>query len=126
MKKTFTLLLVLLLVAVGFSIINTYSASADKVQVVEAKVIPAAKAPTFDAIAYIAGHGGHIAVIDMRTMKPPTDMDKGRIVLTEAGSEMEGKIAGMSFEEVKKAGGTHGQSIDGEGPKGPCCRYAQR
>jgi len=111
MKKTFTLLLVLLLVAVGFSIINTYSASADKVQVVEAKVIPAAKAPTFDAIAYIAGHGGHIAVIDMRTMKPPTDMDKGRIVLTEAGSEMEGKIAGMSFEEVKKAGGTHGQSI---------------
>jgi DNA-binding beta-propeller fold protein YncE len=47
----------------------------------------------------------------MRTMKPPVDIEKDRIVLTEAGSEMEGKIAGMSFEEVKKAGGTHGQSI---------------
>ncbi len=66
---------------------------------------------TFNAIAYIAGHGGHIAVIDMRTMKPPTDIEKDRIVLTEAGSEMEGKIAGMSFEQVKKAGGTHGQAL---------------
>ena len=66
---------------------------------------------TFNGIAYIAGHGGHIAVIDMRTMKSPTDVEKDRIVLTEAGSEMEGKIAGMSFEEVKKAGGTHGQAI---------------
>lgn len=47
----------------------------------------------------------------MKTMKAPVDMEKGRIVLTEAGSEMEGKIAGMSFEEVKKQGGTHGQAI---------------
>lgn len=81
---------------------------------VDAKVALAPKTPTFDAIAYIAGHGGHIAVIDMRTMKPPTDMEKGRIVLTEAGSEMEGKIAGMSFEEVKKQGGTHGQALVSE------------
>ena len=69
---------------------------------------------TFNGIAYIAGHGGHIAIIDMRTMKSPTDIEKDRIVLTEAGSEMEGKIAGMSFEEVKKAGGTHGQAIIAE------------
>ncbi len=108
MKKTFTVLLVLLLVVIGYSVMI---ASADKVQVIDAKVVTAAKAPMFNATAYIAGHGGHIAVIDMKTMKPPTDMEKGRIVLTEAGSEMEGKIAGMSFEEVKKAGGTHGQSI---------------
>jgi WD40 repeat protein len=66
---------------------------------------------TFNGIAYIAGHGGHLAIIDMRTMKSPTDVEKDRIVLTEAGSEMEGKIAGMSFEEVKKAGGSHGQAL---------------
>ena len=86
-------------------------AAAEKAPAVEAKVVPAAKPPTFNGIAYIAGHGGHLAIIDMRTMKSPLDMEKGRIVLTEAGSEMEGKIAGMSFEEVKKAGGTHGQAL---------------
>lgn len=78
---------------------------------IESKIIEPGKKVTFDGIAYIAGHGGHIAVIDMRTMKPPTDIEKDRIVLTEAGSEMEGKIAGMSFEQVKKSGGTHGQAI---------------
>jgi len=78
---------------------------------VESKVIEPQQKVTFNGIAYIAGHGGHIAVIDMRTMKPPTDIEKDRIVLTEAGSEMEGKIAGMSFESVKKSGGTHGQAI---------------
>lgn len=83
----------------------------EKAPAIEAKEVTAAKGPTFDAIAYIAGHGGHLAVIDMRTMKPPTDMEKGRIVLTEAGSEMEGVIAGMSFEEVKKSGGSHGQAL---------------
>jgi len=78
---------------------------------IDAKVVDVAKKPTFDGIAYIAGHGGHIAIIDMRTMKSPTDVEKDRIILTEAGSEMEGKIAGMSFEEIKKAGGTHGQAL---------------
>ncbi len=78
---------------------------------IEAKVIEPQQKLTFNGVAYIAGHGGHIAVIDMRTMKPPTDIEKDRIVLTEAGSEMEGKIAGMSFESVKKSGGTHGQAI---------------
>ena len=78
---------------------------------IESKVIEPSQKLTFNGVAYIAGHGGHIAVIDMRTMKPPTDIEKDRIVLTEAGSEMEGKIAGMSFESVKKSGGTHGQAI---------------
>ena len=77
---------------------------------IDAKVVKPENV-TFNGIAYIAGHGGHIAIIDMRTMKSPTDVEKDRIVLTEAGSEMEGKIAGMSFEEVKKAGGTHGQAL---------------
>jgi DNA-binding beta-propeller fold protein YncE len=87
------------------------------VVVVEAKEVPAAKIPTFNATAYIAGHGGHIAIIDMNTMKSPMDVMKDRIVLAEAGSEMEGKIAGMSFEEVKKSGGSHGQVLIKEGGK---------
>jgi sugar lactone lactonase YvrE len=97
--------------APGYGAAAPAAIATEKAPAVEAKVVPAAKAPTFNAIAYIAGHGGHLAVIDMRTMKPPMDMEKGRIVLTEAGSEMEGKIAGMSFEEVKKAGGSHGQAL---------------
>jgi DNA-binding beta-propeller fold protein YncE len=62
---------------------------------------------------YIAGHGGHLAVVDLATLKEPTDIEKDRIVLTEAGSEMEGQIAGMDFEQVKKAGGSHGTAISG-------------
>jgi hypothetical protein len=62
---------------------------------------------------YIAGHGGHLAVVDLATLKEPTDIEKDRIVLTEAGSEMEGKIAGMDFEQVKKGGGSHGSAIVG-------------
>lgn len=88
---------------------------ADDAKVVVAKVVKPAENQSFNGIAYIAGHGGHIAIIDMRTMKPPVDIEKDRIVLTEAGSEMEGKIAGMSFEKIKQAGGTHGQSIVAEG-----------
>lgn len=75
--------------------------------------VEAAKKTTFNGIAYIAGHGGHLAVIDLSTMKPPTDIEKDRIVITEAGSEMEGKIAGMDFEKVKKGGGTHGSALMG-------------
>lgn len=73
--------------------------------------ISAAGKVTFKGTAYIAGHGGHLAVIDLSTMEPPTDMEKGRIVITEAGSEMEGVIAGMEFEQVKKAGGSHGSAL---------------
>jgi hypothetical protein len=73
--------------------------------------------PTFNALAYIAGHGGHLAIIDLRTLREPTDADTDRIVLTEAGSEMEGIIAGMSFEQIKKSGGSHGQALLKEGGK---------
>ncbi|HUJ19377.1 MAG TPA: cytochrome D1 domain-containing protein [Nitrospirota bacterium] len=62
---------------------------------------------------YIAGHGGHLAIVDLATLNPPTDIEKDRIVLTEAGSEMEGKIAGMDFEQTKKGGGSHGSAIVG-------------
>lgn len=94
---------------VGLSHLTTVEAA--DVAVITAKEVPAAKIPTFDATAYIAGHGGHLAIIDMKTMKAPTDIEKDRIVITEAGSEMEGKIAGMSFEQVKKSGGSHGQAL---------------
>ncbi len=94
--------------AVDMSGESCYTAPGDTI---DAKVITPEKNVTFNAVGYIAGHGGHVAIIDMRTMKPPMDVEKDRIVLVEAGSEMEGKIAGMSFEEVKKAGGTHGQAL---------------
>lgn len=87
------------------------------VAVVVAKEVPAAKIPTFNATAYIAGHGGHLAILNMNTMKAPSDIEKDRIVLVEAGSEMEGKIAGMDMEQAKKAGGSHGQTLVKEGGK---------
>jgi DNA-binding beta-propeller fold protein YncE len=93
----------------GLSQQATVEAAAETV--ITAKEVPAAKIPTFNATAYIAGHGGHVAIIDMKTMMSPTDVEKDRIVLSEAGSEMEGKIAGMSFEAVKKSGGSHGQAF---------------
>ena len=115
MKRSFVVIfsLVLVLAAAAYAVIEDTCMTGPS-PAIEAKVVTSEKPIMFDGIAYIAGHGGHIAIIDMRTMKPPTDMEKGRIVLTEAGSEMEGKIAGMSFEEVKKAGGTHGQAIVSE------------
>lgn len=97
--------------APGYGEVAAPAMPAEKSPAIEAKEVLSKKPITFKGIAYIAGHGGHLAVIDMRTMKAPVDMEKGRIVLTEAGSEMEGKIAGMSFEEVKKAGGSHGQAL---------------
>jgi len=79
--------------------------------------VEAAKTASLNGIAYIAGHGGHLAIIDLATMKPPTDIEKDRVVINEAGSEMEGVIAGMKFEEVKKAGGTHGSALVEGGKK---------
>ncbi len=119
MKKGLTVLFVLIAVCAGYMAIGTVqtesiAAPSAAPQVIEVKEVPAAKIPTFNATAYIAGHGGHLAIIDLKTMKSPSDITKDRIVLTEAGSEMEGKIAGMSFEEVKKQGGSHGQALVSE------------
>ncbi len=61
--------------------------------------------------AYIAGHGGHLSVVDLATLKAPVDSDKDRVVITEAGSEMEGKVAGMDMEAAKKGGGSHGSAF---------------
>ena len=118
MKKSVVIGLVVLgVLGLFLAVSQKTMVEAADVAVIEAKVVPAAKIPTFDATAYIAGHGGHLAILNMNTMKPPTDIEKDRIVLSEAGSEMEGKIAGMSFEEVKKAGGSHGQTMMMEGGK---------
>ncbi|GAB4388181.1 MAG: hypothetical protein Kow0025_05890 [Thermodesulfovibrionales bacterium] len=64
--------------------------------------------------AYVSGEGGHLAVIDLATLKEPSDVGADRIVITEAGTEMEGVIAGMQFEEVKEGGGTHGAAMAGK------------
>ncbi len=101
--------LVVIVVFAGMLLHTPIEAASETV--IEAKEVLASKIPTFNATAYIAGHGGHLAIIDMKTMKAPTDVEKDRIVLTDAGSEMEGKIAGMDFEQVKKAGGSHGQAL---------------
>ena len=119
MKKSLAVILVVMVAVFGYALFmnpgpvkaGDAPAAVEKAPAVVAKIASPEKKLTFNATAYVAGHGGHLAVIDMNTMTPPTDMEKGRIVLTEAGSEMEGKIAGMSFEEVKKSGGSHGQSI---------------
>jgi DNA-binding beta-propeller fold protein YncE len=113
MKRSLVFILFLGLAVMGYVMFTAVPGQvvAATEKAIEAKVMLKDKIPTFNAVAYIAGHGGHLAVIDMRNMKSPMDMGKGRIVLVDAGSEMEGKIAGMSFEEVKKAGGSHGQVL---------------
>jgi len=103
------IVLVVIAVVVGISLRTPIEAASETV--IDAKEVLASKIPTFNGTAYIAGHGGHLAIIDMNTMKAPTDAEKDRIILTEAGSEMEGKIAGMDFEQVKKSGGSHGQAL---------------
>jgi len=118
LKKT---VLVVLAVLAAFGLFLGLSSKAvveaADVAVINAKEVPATKIPTFNATAYIAGHGGHLAILNMKTMKAPSDIEKDRIVLVEAGSEMEGKIAGMDFEVAKKAGGSHGQLLTKEGGK---------
>jgi DNA-binding beta-propeller fold protein YncE len=112
-KKSVVISLVVLSIfalITGISL-RTSSVQAADVAVVDVKVAPAEKIPTFNATAYIAGHGGHLAILDMKTMKSPSDIEKDRIVLVEAGSEMEGKVAGIDFETTKKAGGSHGQEM---------------
>ncbi len=134
MKKKFAVALVLVLAALCYTFmgsLGTVKAAGDapgypgdkgaaktmeKAPAVEAKVVTAAKPPTFNGIAYIAGHGGHLAIIDMRTMKSPADVEKDRIVITEAESEMQGTVAGMKFEKLEgEGGGTHGQALTKEG-----------
>ncbi len=111
-KKSVVISLVGVCVLALFMVMSLRSSvNAASETVVDAKVVKEAKPVTFDGIAYIAGHGGHLAILDLRTMKSPTDVEKDRIVLTEAGSEMEGKVAGISFEQAKKSGGSHGQTL---------------
>jgi WD40 repeat protein len=110
MKKiVLTSLLLVALFALFASLSHRAVVEAGDVAVI--KATEQQEVPTFNATAYIAGHGGHLAIIDMRTMKAPIDVMDERIVLVEAGSEMEGTIAGMSMEEVKKSGGSHGQAL---------------
>jgi DNA-binding beta-propeller fold protein YncE len=65
--------------------------------------------------AYIAGHGGHLAIVDLATMRPPTE-EKDRIVITDAGGELEGVTAGMTLDEGHKnpGGGSHGSALVGK------------
>jgi len=117
MKRFFVGLFLVGLLVAGYIVFtgNAAYTGTDSATVVEAKDAPGKV--SLQGTAYIAGHGGHMAVIDLATMKAPEDVVKDRIVVVEAGSEMEGVIAGMSFEEVKKAGGSHGQALIKKGGK---------
>jgi DNA-binding beta-propeller fold protein YncE len=66
-----------------------------------------AAGPKLNGTAYIAGHGGHLAVLDLATK------ELSRIYITEAGGELEGKIAGLTLdaEHAGPGGGTHGQAL---------------
>jgi len=67
----------------------------------------AGEKPSLKGTAYIAGHGGHLATLDLATG------ELGRIYITEAGGELEGKIAGLTLdtEHAGPGGGTHGQAL---------------
>ena len=102
MKKILIAAAALALIAGGYFAANSHGTPAQ-----------AAGKPNLHGIAFISGEGGHIAMVNLATMKSPTDVEKDRIVITEAGSEMEGQIAGMSMEQIKKGGGMHGAAIVG-------------
>ena len=90
MKKSFAVIIVVMIAFFGYALFmnpgpvkaGDAPAAVEKSPAVVAKVITPSKNLTFNATAYVAGHGGHLAVIDMNTMASPTDMEKGRIVLT--------------------------------------------
>jgi len=71
--------------------------------------VSVAGGPSLKGTAYIAGHGGHLAVLDLATG------ELSRIVITGAGGEIAGEIAGMVLnpEEKEAGGGTHGQALIG-------------
>jgi len=64
----------------------------------------AGDAPKLSGVAYVAGHGGHLAVLNLAS----GSLD--RIVITGAGGELEGKIAGLTLDPAHAGpgGGTHG------------------
>ncbi len=104
MKKVLLAVAALALIAGGYFLASSHTTPA---QAAEKSM------PKLHGIAFISGEGGHIAMVNLATMKSPTDVEKDRIVITEAGSEMEGKIAGMTMEQAKKGGGMHGAALVG-------------
>ncbi len=103
MKKVLLVMAALALLAGGYYLSSSHT---DSVQ--------AAGRENLSGIAFIAGHGGHLAMINLATLKPPTDIQNDRIVITEAGSEMEGTVAGIHIEAVKRQGGIHGSALIGK------------
>lgn len=104
MKKILFVLLGVALTVSAYFVFTSYGKNSVEAYEAEGNI-------TFNGTAYIGGHGGHVSIINLATMKAPTHQQKERIVATDAGSEMEGIIAGMEFEKVKKAGGIHGVAM---------------
>ncbi|MDA8087268.1 MAG: YncE family protein, partial [Nitrospiraceae bacterium] len=106
MKKILLAAVALALMAGGYFVANTH--------VTAAQAAEKGKVPHLVGIAFISGEGGHIAMVNLANMKSPSNIEKDRIVITEAGSEMEGKIAGMTMSKVKTGGGIHGAAKIGD------------
>jgi DNA-binding beta-propeller fold protein YncE len=86
-----------------------YFALAAAALMVTAGLAGAEDAPMLSGTAYVAGHGGHLAVLNLAN----DDLD--RIVITGPGGELEGKIAGLQLDPAHKGpgGGTHGAALIG-------------
>ncbi|MDA8088652.1 MAG: YncE family protein [Nitrospiraceae bacterium] len=103
MKKVLLILAALALLGSGYYLATSHTTSAQ-----------AASHSNLTGIAFIAGHGGHLAMINLADMKSPTDIQDDRVVITEPGSEMEGTVAGLHIEDVKRQGGIHGSALIGQ------------
>lgn len=63
--------------------------------------LAAMEKPDLKGIAYIATEGGHVVRFNL------ANKEIKRLKITQAGSEMEGKIAGQAMGSVEKGGGMH-------------------
>jgi hypothetical protein len=47
---------------------------------------------------YVSGHGGHLAIVDLATLKEPIDIEKDRIVITEAAPRWKAKLPAWTLK----------------------------
>lgn len=67
--------------------------------------LAAMEKPDLKGIAYIATEGGHVVKFNL------ANKEIKRLKITQAGSEMEGVIAGQAMGSVEKGGGMHGVAL---------------
>ncbi len=100
MKKVLLVMAALALLAGGYYLSSSHT-----------NTVQAASMPNLTGIAFISGEGGHIALVNLATWKSPDNLQNDRIAITEAGSEMEGVVAGLHIENSRGGGGMHSCAI---------------